>query len=212
MKAIHIIDDHVLFSQSLEMLINKFEGYKVDFCGRNGSELIYRLQDASFVKPDLILLDINMPIMNGLETMSWLQKNQPDIPVLALTMEDEDNSIIYMLKKGVKGYLLKDMHPDTLNKALNDVLTLGFYQSERVSKLLLNNLVSDHPQSVQLKDKEMEFIKLACSELTYKEIAEEMHLSPKTIDGYREHLFEKLEVKSRVGLVMYAIKHKVVVF
>jgi DNA-binding NarL/FixJ family response regulator len=208
MKKVFIIDDHSLLSQSLEMLINKFDDYNVTFIGQNGSELIHRLLDTSLQKPDIILLDIKMPIMGGLETMDWIYKNQPELNVIALTMEDDETTIIQMLKKGVKGYLLKDLHPDILHKAMNEVLEHGFFQTDKVSKILLQNLNIDNHKTVVLKDKELEFIKLACTEMTYKEIADTMNLSPKTIDGYREHLFLKLDLKSRVGLVMYAIRHK----
>lgn len=213
MKTVHIVDDHHLFSQSLEGLINKFEEYQVAFIGENGLDLIHRLQDIQFSKPNIVLLDIRMPIMNGLETMDWMQKNFPNIPVIALTMEDDESTIIQMLRKGVKGYLLKDIHPESLKKALDDALQYGFHQNERVTKVMLsNNGNGHHLPDVHFKDKELEFIKYAATDLTYKEIAEEMKLSPKTIDGYRETLFDKVNVKSRVGLVMYAVKHKLIKF
>jgi len=210
MYKVFIIDDHSLFCQALEVLINRFENYEVDFIGRNGRELIHRLQDPAFAMPDIILLDVKMPVMDGIETMDWLTQKHPDIPVIALSMEDEDMTVIQMLRKGVKGYLLKDVKPEILKKALDDTLTFGFYQSEKVSKALMKNLRSEQIKN-QLKEKELEFIRLSCSELTYKEIATIMNLSPKTIDGYRESLFEKLDVKSRVGLVMFALKNKLIV-
>ncbi|HMT00248.1 MAG TPA: response regulator transcription factor [Saprospiraceae bacterium] len=210
MYKVFIIDDHSLFCQALEVLINRFENYEVDYIGRNGRELIHRLQDPAFAMPDIILLDVKMPVMDGIETMDWLMQKHPDIPVIALSMEDEDLTVIQMLRKGVKGYLLKDVKPEILKKALDDTLTFGFYQSEKVSKALMKNLRSEQIKN-QLKEKELEFIRLSCSELTYKEIATIMNLSPKTIDGYRESLFEKLDVKSRVGLVMFALKNKLIV-
>ena len=208
MKSVIIVDDHSLFSNALQILINQFDDFSVDTCCQNGKELIFRLQNTSLKLPDIILLDINMPVMNGLETMEWLSKHHPSIPILALTMQADENIILEMLKKGVKGYLLKDSSPSLLKKALDDTLSFGFFHTESVTKTLLN-AITNKPLAVDLKDKEIQFLKLACTEKTYKEIAQEMHLSPKTIDGYRESLFEKLDVKSRVGLVLFAIKNKI---
>lgn len=209
MYKVFIVDDHGLFCQALEILINRFDNYEVGFIGRNGRELIHHMQDPACILPDIILLDVKMPVMDGIETMEWLLVKHPAIPVIALSMEDEDITVIQMLRKGVKGYLLKDVKPEILKKALDDTLAYGFYQSEKVAKALMKNLKSEQIKN-QLKEKELEFIRLCCSELTYKEIANKMNLSPKTIDGYRESLFEKLEVKSRVGLVMFALKNKLI--
>jgi DNA-binding NarL/FixJ family response regulator len=149
-----------------------------------------------------------MPVMNGIETTQWLTKNQPDIKVVALSMDDEEQTIIRMLRAGAKGYLLKDINPSILQDAFRDVTEKGFYYSDRITNTVLSSL--HKPQSeLQLKDREIEFLKLACTEKTYKEIASEMFLSPKTIDGYREALFEKLQIKSRIGLAVYAIKNKI---
>lgn len=208
-KKVYIVDDHALFSQSLSVLINHFEEYEVTFQGQNGRDLIFRLQDTTIEAPDIILLDLNMPVMNGVETMDWLMKNHPSLPVLVLSMQDDANLILEMIKKGVKGYLLKDITPTLLKKALDDTLNFGFYHTEKVTKALINSLHQNKPHMYEIKDKEMTFLKLACTEKTYKEIADEMHMSPKTIDGYRESLFEKLEVKSRVGLVLFAIKNNI---
>lgn len=206
-KQVFIIDDHELFSRSLEMMIDSFDNYTVAFCGQNGKELIFRLQDSLKPAPDIILLDLNMPVMNGLETMDWISVNRPELNVLVLSMQDNDDLVLKMIRKGVKGYLLKDISPQILLKALDDTLNYGFYHSGKVTQALLNSLHCDKISTVELKDKELQFLKYACTEMTYKEIAEVMNLSPKTIDGYRDMLFEKLDVKSRVGLVLYALKH-----
>jgi DNA-binding NarL/FixJ family response regulator len=207
MKKVYIIDDHSLFSNALKILINQFEGYEVSFCGQNGTELIHQLQDQTKDSPDIILLDINMPIMSGIETMDWLVKNNIEIPVLVLSMQAEDYIILDMIKKGAKGYLLKDSSPQLLKKALDDILNFGFFHTEHVTQALVASLTHKY-NHVELKENETTFLKLLCTERTYKEIADLMFLSPKTIDGYRDTLFEKLEVKSRVGLVIYAIKYK----
>lgn len=210
-KTIGIVDDHVLFAQSLQGLINSFEGFDVLFMAKNGNDLINKL-DVAGKDPDIILLDINMPVMNGFETIAWLNKHKPDIDVLALSMDDDENTIIQMLRLGSKGYLIKDIHPETLKMALNEVIEKGHYYSDHVTQALLdsvNNKGKD-TDADNFSSRELEFMKLACSDKTYKEIADVMCLSPKTIDNYRDTLFKKLEVRSRIGLVLYALKNKIV--
>jgi DNA-binding NarL/FixJ family response regulator len=203
-----IVDDHLLFSQSLSYLIGTFKEFAVigNYC--NGKEFINSF-NAETTIPDIILLDVNMPIMDGIETMKWTKTNQPDLKVLALSVNDDEDTIMKMITNGAKGYLLKDTHPNTFRTALLEVYNKGFYYSEMVSGLLINKLDGNH-NKITLKEREVEFIKLACTEKTYKEIADGMCLSPKTIDGYRECLFQKLEIKTRIGLVLYAIKNKIV--
>jgi DNA-binding NarL/FixJ family response regulator len=209
-KKVHIVDDHAIFSNALSILINQFDDYEVDFCGANGKELIFRLQNDKLSLPDIILLDLNMPVMSGEETMDWMKKHKPEIPVLVLTMQDNDQLMINMLSKGVQGYLLKDISPIILKKALDDTLSFGYYHTPKVSLALIKSLNYPINSIHDLKDHELDLLKLCCSDKTYKEIADIMHLSPKTIDGYRHNLFTKLDVKSRVGLVLYAIKNKII--
>ena len=205
-RTVAIVDDHLLFAQSLKGLINTFEEFNVLYHATNGKDLIEKLETISN-KPDIVLMDINMPIMNGIETTYWLKKNFPEIKVLALSMEDEEMLIIKMIKKGAKGYLLKDIHPNELRTALTEVIEDGFYHTKKVSKTLQKSLTSEIKDGSEISGNELIVLKYACTEKTYKEMASEMFLSPKTIDGYRESLFKKTGAKSRVGLVIYAIKH-----
>ncbi len=204
---IAIVDDHSLFAGSLEKLINTYSGFSVSYHAKNGRDLQTKFESGE-PHPDIILLDINMPVMDGYETAAWLHENHPDVKVLALTMEDDETAIIKMLRNGAKGYLLKDIHPDVLKEALDELITKGYYHSDKVAAALLDSL---HPKSQKripdFKENEIKFMQLACSELTYKEIAELMNLSPKTIDGYRQELFNRLHIKNRVGLVIYALKN-----
>lgn len=210
MVKVALADDHILLRNGLAGLINGFDGYTVLFEANNGQDLVNTLDTSNL--PDLVLLDINMPVKDGFETALWLKQNHPDIKVLALSMYDNEPSIIKMLRNGAKGYLLKDTAPKEFKAALDAVMSKGFYYSEMVTGKLIhavNNM--DEPQQQKnsfskLNEKETEFLKFACTEMTYKEIADKMFLSPRTIDGYRDALFEKLNVKTRVGLVMYAIK------
>jgi DNA-binding NarL/FixJ family response regulator len=205
-----IIDDHALVAKGIRLLIDSLDNYQVlDEC-RNGKEFVERNAQNKKL-PDIILLDINMPVMNGFETMEWMNSIELKIPVLALSINNDDESVIKMLRLGVKGYLSKDTDADELLKAMNTILTQGFYYSDIVNSKLLRNLNEEPPANVDsytLKEREIEFLNLACTELTYAQIAEQMFLSPKSVDHYREALFEKFDVKSRIGLVLFAIKNK----
>jgi DNA-binding NarL/FixJ family response regulator len=207
MNTVVIVDDHILIAKALASIINSFEGFEVLYEVENGIALQGKLASRT-PAPNIILLDISMPLMNGFETATWLTQNHPNILILALSMQNDDESVIKMIKCGAKGYLLKNAHPNDLNVALNEVISKGFYYTEEVSKLLVQQL---HPKNkynpIQFTDREITFLHYVATELTYKEIADIMHLSPKTIDGYRETLFQKLDIKSRVGLAMYAIKN-----
>ncbi len=209
-STVAIVDDHLLFAGSLEKLINSFDSFRVVFHAKNGKDLQEHIKKGDAL-PDVILLDINMPIMDGFETAEWLSENYPKIKILALSMEDDEQTILKMLRKGAKGYLLKDIHPDVLNVALQELIDKGFYHSEKVSETLLHSISLDEENELlTFKDNELTFIQLACSEMTYKEIADIMHLSPKTIDGYRHDLFSRLKIKNRVGLVIFALKKNII--
>ncbi|UMB53017.1 response regulator transcription factor [Lutibacter sp. A64] len=213
MKPINIIivDDHLLFGKALNGLVSNFKEFNVLAVLKNGKELIEFISSENTL-PEIILMDIQMPIMNGIEATSWLKDNKPEIKVLALSMECDESTILTMLRAGAKGYLLKDIHPDILQHALNEVHLNGYYYTDSITNTLLNSIQKpEKPKNITLKERELEFLKLTVSEKTYKQIAEAMCLSPKTVENYREALFEKLEVKSRIGLVIYAIKEKIVI-
>lgn len=209
-RSIVIADDHVLFSTALSELISKSGRYEVLYTVENGKQLKERFRSAVNV-PDIVLLDINMPQMDGVETAKWLSKDFAEVLVLALSMNNDEASIVGMLRNGAKGYLLKDTNANELYTALDLLCEKGFYYSELVTQHLVKAVAGNSGAAINnISEREMQFIQLACSEFTYKEIADQMNLSMRTIDGYRESLFQKLNVKSRVGLVMYAIANKLV--
>lgn len=213
MANIALVDDHVLLRNGLAGLVKSL-GHEVMFEADNGKNLIEKLRSNS--TPEIILLDINMPEMDGYETVKWLKKNHPAIKVLALSMYDNETAIIRMLKYGAKGYILKDSDPIQLKNAIDELVKKGFYYSELVSGKLISAISKMDPDGDDsedlnhLSEREKDFLRHSCSELTYKEIADKMYVSPRTIDGYRDALFEKLQVKTRVGLVIYAIKNGLV--
>jgi len=213
MSTIALVDDHSLLRIGLATLVQNL-GYAVSFEADDGNEFMSKLDKSNL--PDVVLMDINMPEMDGFQTTQWLRENHPSVNVLALSMYDNETSIIRMLKAGAKGYILKDCEPSELKVAIDDVISKGYYYSDLVSGRLIHAINNIHNNAtevknlVQLSDRETNFLKHACTELTYKEIADKMFVSPRTIDGYRDALFEKLNVKTRVGLVMFAIKNGIV--
>jgi DNA-binding NarL/FixJ family response regulator len=213
-KYIAIVDDHTMFRKGLSILINLFPAYEVLFEAANGKELIDKIDPDRL--PDIVLLDVNMPDMNGYASAEWLRVNYPDIKVLALSTMDADTAIIKMIRHGAKGYILKDAEPAELKQAFDEVLALGYYYNELVTRKVMqsiSHLVDEKSPLnaiVKLSDREMEFMRLACSEKSYQVIAKEMFVSERTVDGYRESLFKKLNVSTRVGLVLYAVKNNLV--
>lgn len=209
--TIALADDHQLFRSGLINLIHSFgTNYKVVTEASNGKELLLKLESAPL--PDLVLIDLNMPVMDGFETSLQLQKKYPNLKVLMISMVDDEKTMIKMMKSGIRGYLSKDIEPEELKTALDITYSKGFYYTDQLTGKLINALQDNSVNGglPLLTEREKQFLDFACSELTYKEIADKMFLSIKTIDGYRNDLFEKLDVKSRVGLVLYAIKNEMV--
>lgn len=214
MTTIALADDHAVMRRGLAALLAGL-GYHIIFEAGNGKEF----KECCSTKglPQVAILDINMPLMNGYETAAWLKETHPEVQVLALSMYDNDAAIVRMIKAGARGYILKDSDIADVKKAIDEVVLKGYYHSDLVTAKLIRSLhLSDGNKSnnaqqfAQLNNRELEFLKLACAELSYKEIADRMYVSPRTVEGYRDALFEKLEVRSRVGLVLFAIKNGIV--
>ena len=209
---IALADDHVLMRNGLAALINSFDDYTVILQAANGEEMIDNINKK--ILPDIVLLDINMPEKNGYETALWLKNNYPGIKILALSMYDNEAAIIRMLKNGARGYILKDAEPLELRSALDSLIQKGFYHSDLVTGHLINSLSktddNNSKTALLLNDRETEFLKYCCTEMGYKEIADKMFVSPRTIDSYRDTLFDKLNIKTRVGLAMFAIRSGIV--
>lgn len=206
-----ISDDHRLFLKSLSMLVQSFPGFEVVGEALHGAELL-KIMALQKEPPDLALIDVNTPVMNGPQTVTEITARYPLTRCVALSMKEDDHSILSMLRAGSCAYLLKDVHPDELEKALHEVHTHGFYNADifnlNYRRIMVNMKKEDE---LHITERERDFLRFACSDLTYHQIAAEMFLAPRTIDGYRESLFEKLNVKSRVGLALEAIRRKLVV-
>ena len=208
---IAIVDDHTLFRQGLVSLLTDSGKINVIFDAENGQDMIQKLP--RYALPEVILMDITMPRMDGYESTLWIKANHPQIKVLALSMFEEDKPIIGMLKSGAGGYMLKQSRASDLIDAIAVIAKQSFYINELVSGKLLRNIQNNQPvkaQQIEVNANELKFLELCCSDLTYKQIADMMNLSPHTIDNYREALFQKFETKSRTGLVIAALKQDLI--
>lgn len=207
---IGLVDDHQLFLKSLSLMLLTLGDYDVVVEAFNGQDLQRKIAQVKET-PDIILLDVNMPVMDGIITAAWLRTSFPLIKLVALTMNDHDNSIIQMFRNGCCAYLLKDVHPTELNKALKQVYSSGYYNADsarfNAGRLLVK---AEKDPRLHLTVKEKSFLQLACSEKTYKHIAIEMGVAERTVDGYRESLFRKFGVQSRVGLCLEALRRDLV--
>ncbi len=201
--TIAIADDHKLVRNGIASILTS-NGFDVIYQCSNGSELIEILSKGL---PDVILMDINMPVIDGPDATKSIIAKYPDARILALSMFDDEISIIKMVRAGVRGYIPKDSEPEELIKAIETVFSRGSYYTGIVTESLVKvSQQADTIESITLSKRESDFLKLACSELTYKEIADVMFVSPRSVDGYRDALFTRLNVKSRVGLAIYAIR------
>ncbi|MGO4879104.1 response regulator [Pedobacter psychrotolerans] len=205
--SIAIVDDHTLFRSGLASLLDEFDEIKVLFEGINGQDLQHKIKN----HPDLqlILMDINMPVMDGYTATKWVKENYPNVNILALSMLEDEKAIIGMLKAGAGGYMLKESTPNELLTAIKAINEKGFYVNDLVSGRLLVALKDGNTKPI-FSARELTFLQHCSSELTYREIADLMNVSPRTVDNYRESLFAKLNIKSRTGLVVYAIKNNLI--
>ncbi len=207
--SVGIVDDHHLFVRSLGLLVNSFDGFETRVEALNGEQILERLKSLADL-PDILLIDVNMPGPDGIYTASVITEKYPLIKLVALSMNDDDLSIIGMIRAGCCAYLLKGIHPTELERALKEVAETGYYNGDTYNTNYRRLLQHKGRREETLNERELVFLKLSCSELTYKEVAAQMHLSERTIDGYRESVFAKLKVQSRVGMVLEALRLKLV--
>jgi DNA-binding NarL/FixJ family response regulator len=205
---IALADDHTMFRTGIASLLSEYDDIRIVFEAANGKELMELLP--THPDTEVILMDINMPVMDGYATTEWVSIHYPNIQVLALSMFDDEMAVIKMLKAGAGGYVLKESKPAELYRAINEIKEKGVFLNEVVSGQLIRRIQTGRDKTAFLTEKEICFIRLCVSEMTYKEIAAAMKIAPRSADNYRESLFEKLNVKSRVGLVLFAIKNKLV--
>ena len=206
--TIALVDDHNMVAMALANVINSFPNYTVLYNAEHGRALIEKFKQPKNI-PDIVLLDIAMPVMDGFETAQWIKKNHPNVLIIVLSMQNDDLSLIRMIKAGAKGYLLKNNRPDELKTALDELTTKGHYFPEWAASKIFMSIGDEQvhkPTDITFTDREIEFLKYCSKEMTYREIGEKMFCSSRTVEGYRDSLFDKLGLKTRVGLAVYAIK------
>ena len=209
--SIVLVDDHIIVRSGLKSLIQSMGNFCVtnEYC--NGKELIDALAVATQL-PDIVIMDLTMPVMGGEEAMRWLYQHLPSLRVLILTWDTNERNIIDLFRLGVRGYLLKSCTAEILQKAIKDTLITGYYHSELLqSAIMKDNKAKDAKLQIQqrISEREKIFLQLVCDrqEYTYDVIADIMKVHRRTVDGYRESLFVKFNIRSKTGLVLFAIKH-----
>ena len=210
-----LVDDHILLLNALANVIDSFDGYKVVIKATNGSEFMEEMKISPL--PDIIVLDLNMPVMDGYDTASWLVNNYPDVPVLILTMFDSELMLMRMLQLGVQAFLKKDVHPSELNYALDTVVSQGCYYPQSVSGKMATMFhkasnKKNAKESVAFTENEIKFLKWVGTDLPYRKIAEEMCVSERTIENYRASLCDKLSLRNRMDLAIFAMKNGIIPF
>lgn len=208
---IAIVDDHDLIREGIARLVEE-EDAEVLIHANNGADLIKKMEGVSL---DLVLMDINMPEMDGIETTLWLQEHRPELKVIALSALEDDINVIRMLKAGARAYLLKSSRREQMQRAIRDVHNTGYHFSDLVSGKLIktvhtNQLSPEAQAGISFSEQEIKFIQYLCTELSNKEIAGEMHVSPRTSEGWRKAICDKLNVKTRVGIVLFAMRNNLV--
>lgn len=212
-----LVDDHTLVRHGLAQLIERSGNFKVVLQASNGREYV----EAQGIAPPvrIAVVDLNMPVMDGFDTIRWITDHQPDVRSLALTFEASERAILRAIRNGARGFILKDIEPSELELALDHVNTSGYYHTDLVHRSLMGRMdrppetVLDEEELVEgLTEREREFLRFACDpqEPTYDVIAELMGVTRRTVDGYRESVGSKFGIKSRTGLVLLALKHGLV--
>jgi DNA-binding NarL/FixJ family response regulator len=210
---IAIADDYKIYRDGLKVGLSADENLDVIMEADNGEDLMKELEKQS---PDVIIMDLKMPIMDGMEATKAVRKKYPSIKVLVVTMYEDDKFIIHLMENGANGYLLKNAEPEDIRKSIYAVHENGYYFNDLVNKALLkklvlkNNFKPSFNQNVELTERELEVLKLICEEKTAVEIGKEIFLSPRSIEGIRQRLIEKVGVRNTAGLVMFAVKNGII--
>ena len=205
---IGLVDDHQLFIKSLALLLSSFPNVEVVIDATNGKDLQQKMESAG-VLPDIMLIDVSMPIMDGPQTAEWLRLAYPSMRLVALSMDDKEDTIIRMLKAGCCSYLFKDIHPNEFERAIAEVYLHGFYNPSISYQKLIDHTNAE-AEAQKFNDNELQFLKLSCSDIPYREIASIMNVSQRTVEGYRATMFDKLSVQSRTGMVLVALRRGLV--
>lgn len=206
---IALAEDQLLMRKAMVELLEQEEDFEIVFEASNGADLVSYIKHG---KADLVLSDLEMPKMGGMEVIRQLKQDRPDIPVMILSAHESEETVLEALQAGAKGYLLKNSSPTEVKKAIRSVRTSGFYIRETISQLLMGSVVNREllkpvPDSKQIfTPRESEILALICQEYTNKEIALQLGLSQRTVESYRKNMLEKVAAKNTIGLVLHAVK------
>lgn len=208
-----VADDHSIFRQGLKLALN--DDPALDFLGEaaDGAELLAKLES---INPDVVLLDLKMPRIDGIEATREIKQRYPQVKILILTMHDDEQFILHLLEIGAHGYLLKNVDADEIKLAMHAVYENGCYFSDHVSRIMLKTLVQKSKTTPQFKkeivlnDRELDVLHLICEGLTAVEIGKQIYLSHRTVEGIRASIQEKIGVRNNAGLIMYAFKNGIV--
>jgi DNA-binding NarL/FixJ family response regulator len=208
-----IADDHKIFRKGVILSLRHYSNIKFVLEADNGEDLLNHLDEA---KPDVILMDLRMPVKDGIEATKFISKHYPNIAVIVLTMHEDDRFVTHLMENGANGYLLKSTDPSEIKKAITDVVTKGYYLNNFVNRILLKrahnktksipSLNNDFP----VTDKEKDVLRYICMEFTSQEIGQKMEISPRTVESIKERLMERFGVKNTAGLVFFAVKNNLV--
>ncbi|MBF4492631.1 response regulator transcription factor [Flavobacterium sp. JLP] len=212
---IALVDDEVLFRKGISFLLQREDNIEIIFEASNGEELLSNLEENE-IKPDIIVMDLKMPVLNGVEATKIIRKSYPEIKIIALTSYDSKSFIANMIQVGAVAYLIKNTTPKDLIHTINEVAQKGFYYNENVLKTIQETIVSSknskvHLETSFLSPREIEILQLICQQRTTSEIAEHLFLSPRTVEGHRNNLLLKTESRNIAGLVVYAIQNEIAV-
>jgi DNA-binding NarL/FixJ family response regulator len=200
---VYIADDHTLFRKAMVNLLQTFDGVSEVKDAENGKELLTLIK---YEVPDVAIVDLQMPVMDGAETCENIIDKYPNVKIIILTMHDSDKYVLHMMEMGVHAFLLKNTEPDELEKALHSVVEKDFYHNEWVVSIMRKNVRSQRPNfsNDELTDREKQIVQLVCRELSSKQIADKLSVSERTIENHRATIMKKLSVKNTIGLVHYA--------
>lgn len=211
-----LVDDHNLFRRGIASILGQVADFELVLEASNGQEFIEKIPRKM---PDVVLLDLQMPVLDGTATADYLREHYPLIKIIVLTMHDEDRMVLHLLEKGVSGYLLKDSDPDEVEKAVRKVMDEGVYLNEFVSRAMLRKMTNKttvvkqsplYNSKILLSEREKEVLKLICEGMSTAEISDRIFLSPRTVEGHRLRILEKTGTKNTAGMVAYAFKNDLV--
>lgn len=201
-----LVDDHLLFLEGLSSMLESLQDFEITVQAVNGLDLQHKLENQRDL-PDLMIVDTDMPVMDGWETTVWLQQYYPSIKLIVISLDEKDGAIIKMLKAGCRAYLFKTVYQETAKKALHQVYANGYFNPDKIQSIswpLFGK--ANKEKSITLTNEEQHFLQLACSELSYEQIVDEMNVSERKANGYIDSLFKKFGVRSRLGLVLEALR------